>query len=63
MQRLVHLVDGTKRRELMIIYMQELSGLGLTAAELGKGGAAADRGPQISTELRDRALKGMKMRR
>lgn len=61
MQRLVHLTDETKRSELMIIYMEDLSGLGVTAAELGKGGAAADRWPQISAELLDRALKGMKM--
>jgi hypothetical protein len=61
MQRLVHLTDESKRNELMIIYMERLSGLGVTAAELGKGGAAADRWPQISTELLDRALKGMKM--
>jgi hypothetical protein len=63
MQRLVHLTDDTRRSELMIIYMEELSGLGVTAAELGKGGTAADRWPQISIELLDRALKGMKMRR
>jgi hypothetical protein len=63
MQRLVHLTDETKRSELMIIYMEDLSGLGVTAAELGKGGAAADRWPQISAELLDRALKGMKIRR
>ncbi len=33
-QRLVHLVDEAKRNELMIIYMEDLSGMGLTAADL-----------------------------
>ena len=40
-QRLVHLVDEAKRNELMIIYMEDLSGTGLTAADLAAGGRAA----------------------
>jgi hypothetical protein len=59
MQRLVHLTDETKRNELMIIYMEELSGMGVTAADLNKGGAAASRWNEISKGLLDRALKGM----
>jgi hypothetical protein len=35
MQRLVHLTDDAKRNELMIIYMEDLSETGLTAADLG----------------------------
>ena len=42
-QRLVHLVDEAKRNELMIIYMEDLSGMGLTASDLGEGGRAAAR--------------------
>jgi hypothetical protein len=63
MQRLVHLTDETKRNELMIIYMEEMSGMGATAADLNKGGAAAARWDEISKGLLDRALKGMKVSR
>jgi hypothetical protein len=60
-QRLVHLIDDAKRNELMIIYMEDLSGMGLTAADFGEGGRAAARWDQISDGLLDRALKGMKV--
>jgi hypothetical protein len=63
MQRLVHLVDEAKRNELMIIYMEDLSGMGLTAADLGKDGAAAARWDEISKALLDRAVKGIKISR
>ena len=63
MQRLVHLTDETKRNELMIIYMEELSGIGVTAKDLGEGGSAASRWNEISTGLLDRAIKGMKVSR
>jgi hypothetical protein len=63
MQRLVHLTDETKRNELMIIYMEDLTGMGLTAADLGKDGAAAARWDEISKGLLDRAVKGIKVSR
>ncbi len=63
MQRLVHLVDTEKRNELMIIYAEDLSGLGLTAADLSPGGTAAGRWDAISTGLLERALKNMKLER
>ena len=63
LQRLVHLVDEAKRNELMIIYMEDLSGMGLTAADLGKDGAAAGRWDEISKGLLDRAVKGIKISR
>nr|MBA3570468.1 hypothetical protein [Pyrinomonadaceae bacterium] len=47
MQRLVHLVDEAKRNELMIIYIEDLSGLGLTAADLAPDGRAAARWEDI----------------
>ena len=59
MQRLVHLVDEAKRNELMIIYMEDLSGTGLTAADLGKNGAAAARWDEISKGLLIRAVRGI----
>lgn len=62
-QRLVHLVDEAKRNELMIIYLDDLSGMGLTAAELAKGGAAATRWDAVSKGLLDRAIKGIKISR
>ena len=49
-QRLVHLVDEAKRNELMIIYLEDLSGMGLTAADLAKGGAAATRGMKFQKD-------------
>jgi hypothetical protein len=60
-QRLVHLVGEAKRNELMIIYMEDLSGMGLTAADLAEGGRAAARWGEISNGLLERALKGMKL--
>jgi hypothetical protein len=62
-QRLVHLVDEAKRNELMIIYMEDLSGMGLTAADLAAGGGAAARWDEISNGLLERAVKGMKIQR
>ena len=62
-QRLVHLVDDRKRSELMIIYLEDLSAMGLTAADLAKDGKAATRWDQISNELLERALKNMEMSR
>ena len=60
-QRLVHLVDAAKRNELMIIYTEDLSDTGLTAADLSEGGKAHDRWNDIAQGLLDRALKNMKV--
>jgi hypothetical protein len=60
-QRLVHMVDQAKRNELMIIYIEDLSDTGLTAADLIEGGSARARWPEISQGLLDRALKSMKV--
>ena len=62
-QRLVHLVDEAKRNELMIIYLEDLSAMGLTAADLAAGGSAAARWEEISSQLLERAVKGMKLSR
>ncbi len=62
-QRLVHLVDEAKRNELMIIYLEDLSEMKLTAADLAKGGKAADQWETISKGLLERALKSMKLSR
>ncbi|MGH9968659.1 MAG: hypothetical protein ACREBG_12640 [Pyrinomonadaceae bacterium] len=60
-QRLVHLVDEAKRNELMIIYLEDMSAMGLTAADVSPGGRAAAQWDQISKELLERALKQMQV--
>ena len=62
-QRLVHLVDEAKRNELMIIYLEDLSEMKLTAADLAKGGKAADQWDAISKGLLERATSGIKLSR
>jgi hypothetical protein len=55
--RFVHLLDEQKRKELMIIYGEDLAPTGLTAAELREGGPAYSRWPAIEKDLIDRAQK------
>ena len=62
-QRLVHMVDEAKRNELMIIYMEDLSGMGLTAADFAPNGSAANKWDEVSSGLLERAMKGMKVSR
>jgi hypothetical protein len=62
-QRLVHLIGEAKRDELMIIYMEDLGGMGLSAADLAEGGRAAARWGEISNGLLERAVKGMRVLR
>ena len=38
--RLVHLLDEAKRKELMIIYGEDLGPIGFSAVDLNKGGKA-----------------------
>jgi hypothetical protein len=60
-QRLVHLIGDAKRDELMIIYIEDMSGTGLTAADLSPGGQAASRWEKLSQSLLDRAVKGIQV--
>ena len=53
--RLVHLLDEAKRKELMIIYAEDLSGTGFSAADLRAGGRAHDQWPKIEEGLIERA--------
>ena len=62
-QRLVHLVDETKRNELMIIYTEDLSGTGFTAADLNEGGSAHAEWANLSEAVLARAQKFMKIRK
>jgi hypothetical protein len=53
--RLVHLLDKEKRKELMIIYGEDLAPTGFTASELSEGGKKYDRWPGVADGLLDRA--------
>jgi hypothetical protein len=53
--RLVHLLDKAKRKELMIIYSEDVAPTGFTAADLHEGGRAHDRWPTIEKGLIARA--------
>lgn len=63
MQRLVHLVDEAKRNELMIIYLEDLSPLKLTAADLAPNGKAAAQWEEIAKGLFARATRGVTLTR
>jgi hypothetical protein len=53
--RLVHLFDGAKRKELMIIYAENLAPTGYLAKQLAEGGSEHDKWAAISSELAQRA--------
>ena len=55
--RLVHLLDREKRKELMIIYGEDLASSGFTAADLHQGGKASDHWPALENELIERVEK------
>ncbi|HEX8499387.1 MAG TPA: hypothetical protein VF659_02255 [Pyrinomonadaceae bacterium] len=61
--RLVHMTDASNRSELMVIYLEDLEGTGLTAADLNEGGKAAGRWESVSKELLGRARRGMTISR
>ena len=62
-QRLLHYILPDRRNELMVIYMEDMSPLGLTAVDVNKGGKAEAKWNEISEGLLSRAQKGMKIRR
>ena len=55
--RIVHLLDKEKRKELMIIYGEDLAPTGFTAAELSESGKAHDRWPGIADTILERAKR------
>jgi hypothetical protein len=55
--RLVHLLDTQKRKELMIIYGEDLAPTGFSVADLSQGGKAFDRWPAIEKDLLEHAEK------
>jgi hypothetical protein len=60
--RLVHLADQNKRKELMIIYAEDLKPTGFTVAELLPGAKAEDQWPTIEKGLIERAKNNLKLR-
>ncbi|MGH9843021.1 MAG: hypothetical protein ACREEM_30145 [Blastocatellia bacterium] len=62
-QRLVHLTDESKRNELMMIYLEDLSSLKLTASDLAPGGRAAAQWEEIANALLQRATQRVKVLR
>jgi hypothetical protein len=59
--RLVHLLDEKKRKELMIIYGEDLGPTGFTAAALEEKGKSRDHWPALETGLIDRAQKSISL--
>jgi hypothetical protein len=59
--RLVHLLDDQKRKELMIIYGEDLAPTGFTVADLQKGGKAYDQWPALQKSLLERAQEKVKI--
>ncbi len=53
--RLAHLLDNEKRKELMIIYGEDLAPTGFSASELGEHGKEHDQWPGIEQALIERA--------
>ncbi|HEV3469174.1 MAG TPA: hypothetical protein VG148_07625 [Pyrinomonadaceae bacterium] len=62
-RRLIHLTDETRRHELLIVYLEDLGGTGLTAGDLMGQGRHSARWPEVSRQLLRRAAKGMKIER
>lgn len=60
--RLVHLLDEQKRKELMIIYAEDLGPAGFTAADLQPGGKDYARWPGIADALLERAKKRIEIK-
>jgi len=61
-QRLLHYIGEKKRDELMIIYLEDMTGLGFTSADVAKGGKAEARWSEITEGLLARAMKDLKIR-
>jgi hypothetical protein len=59
--RFVHLLDEQKRKELMIIYGEDLASTGFTAADLNKGGKAYDKWSATEKSLVKRAENRIKI--
>ena len=61
--RFVHLLDEQKQQELMIIYAEDLMGIGYSAADLQKGGRFYDRWPSLDEALVERGENAFSLAR
>ncbi len=59
--RLVHLLDDQRRKELMIIYGEDLAPTGFTVADLEKNGKAYDQWPALQNSLLEHAEAKIKL--
>jgi hypothetical protein len=59
--RLVHLLDKEKRKELMIIYGEDIAATGFSAGELSEGGKDYDRWAGIADGLLERAERDIRV--
>jgi hypothetical protein len=59
--RLVHLLDDQKRKELMIVYGEDLAPTGFTAADLAEGGKSRTQWPALENALIARAEKAVSL--
>lgn len=57
--RLVHLTDESRRKELMIIFVDDLGAAGTSAADLAAGGSDAGRWPAVAQATLDRIVGAM----
>ena len=62
-QRFLHYIGEDKRNEIMIIYLEDMSVLGLTSKDVAAGGKAAGEFGKISEDLLARAIKDLKITR
>lgn len=60
-QRFIRVVDEARRHEFILIYIEDLRGAGFTAADLAKGGRAAEQRDRVFQELQNRALKSLEV--
>jgi hypothetical protein len=61
-QRLLYFIGENRRDELMIIYIEDMSGLGLTSVDVAKGGKAEARFNEIAEALLARTRKDLKIK-
>jgi hypothetical protein len=61
-RRMVHLPTPDRRKELMIIYAEDLAATGFALADLATGGKSAAELPRLERELLQRAVERIKAR-